>query len=79
MGGLVEKTTNWTMGKGFMTNDERREQKKAEAQAKLDKVYAGAQMPDDELIRRNSRRKAAMRRGSRQKNVLTTDDGDALG
>lgn len=77
MASLVEKSTNWTMGKGFMTNDERREQKKAEEQARLDKIYSGAQMPDDESIRRNSRRKAASRRGSRQRNVLT-DDQDQL-
>ena len=49
----------------------------AEKQGQLDAVYAGAQMPDEELIRRNERRKAAKRRGSRQRNVLT--DEDSLG
>jgi hypothetical protein len=77
MGSLVESTMNWTMGKGFVDNEAKKKIKEAEEQARLDKVYAGAQMPDDESIRRNSRRKAAGRRGSRQRNVLT-DDQDQL-
>lgn len=77
MGSLVERTMNWTTGKGFVDNEEKKEIKKAEEQARLDKIYTGAQMPDDESIRRSSRRKAALRKGSRQRNVLT-DDEDAL-
>ncbi len=77
MSSLVESSANWIGGKGFVDNDAKREIKKAEQQARLDKVYSGAQMPDDESVRRNSRRKAAGRRGSRQRNVLT-DDQDNL-
>ena len=47
-------------------------------QLKLDKMYAAAAMPDEEVIKRNETRKAAKRRGSRQRNVLT-DDQDMLG
>lgn len=69
---------NFGRGKGYMTNKERRAKKEAERQAAVDKVYAGAEMPDDETIRRNERRKAAARRGSRTRNVLTADE-DMLG
>jgi hypothetical protein len=69
---------NFATGKGYKTNKERRMEKEAKVQARKDAVYSGAEMPDDELIRRNERRKAAARRGSRQKNVLTDDD-DTLG
>jgi hypothetical protein len=48
------------------------------AQLKLDKLYAGAAMPDEEIIKRNELRKASKRRGSRQRNVLT-EDPDMLG
>ncbi len=58
------------MGSGMSSEQKR--------QMKLDKMYAGAAMPDEEIIRRNERRKAAARRGSRQRNVLT-DDMDQLG
>lgn len=68
---------NFHTGKGYKTNDERKAERKAKTQKALDKVYAGAQMPDEEVIRRNERRKAAQRRGSRQRNVLT--DEDSLG
>ncbi len=65
---------NFSTGKGYKTNKERREERKAKAQKALDKVYAGAEMPDEEVIRRNERRKAAARRGSRQRNVMTDED-----
>lgn len=52
--------------------------KEQKEQMRLDKLYAGAAMPDEEVIRRNERRKAAKRRGSRQRNVLT-DNPDMLG
>jgi hypothetical protein len=48
-------------------------------QIKLDKMYAGASMPDEEVIKRNERRKAATRRGSRVRNVLTDNGEDMLG
>lgn len=73
----VKRTVNVSLGRGYMTNEERRQKKAAQRQAGLDKIYASAEMPDEEVIRRNERRKAAARRGSRQRNVLT--DGDMLG
>jgi hypothetical protein len=60
------------------TPKERQAKREQKEQARLDQIYAGAEMPDEELIRRNERRKAALRRGSRQRNVLT-DDVDTLG
>lgn len=69
---------NFSIGKGYKTGKERRMEREAKTQKALDKIYVGAEMPDEELIRRNERRKAAARRGSRQRNVLT-DDGDMLG
>ena len=72
------RISNWVMGDGYMTSGEKKLNDQAKAQATLDKKYAGAQMPDEELIRRNERRKAAGRRGSRQRNVLTSDE-DQLG
>lgn len=68
---------NFSTGKGYKTNKERRMERQAKSQKRLDKIYAEADMPDEEVIRRNERRKAAARRGSRQRNVLT--DGDQLG
>jgi hypothetical protein len=65
---------NYVSGKGYMTSEERREKEKAEKQGALDRIYAEADMPDEETIRRNERRKAAGRRGSRQRNVLTADE-----
>lgn len=65
---------NFSTGKGYMTTDERRAKEAAKAQAALDAVYSGAEMPDSEAIKRNERRKAAKRRGSRQRNVLTDED-----
>jgi hypothetical protein len=69
----MDRAGGWISGKGYMTSKERRAIAKDKSQAKLDKVYAGADMPDSELIRRNERRKAAGRRGSRMRNVLTED------
>ena len=80
MSGLKNTTkrlANFSLGKGYMTKDERRAKEASKRQAGLDAIYAGAEMPDEELIRRNERRKAAKRRGSRQRNVLT--DEDSLG
>lgn len=65
---------NFSTGKGYMTNEEKRAKDAAKAQQALDKIYASAEMPDSEMIRRNERRKAAKRRGSRQRNVLTEED-----
>ena len=81
MSGLKNTTKrliNFSKGRGYMTGAERQAKREGKEQARLDKLYAGAEMPDEEMIRRNERRKAAKRRGSRQRNVLT-DDGDMLG
>ena len=75
----IQKFVNASTGKGFKTNEQvRRPKRQAEAIAKRDAMFAGADMPDEEFIRRNERRKAAKRRGSRVSNVLT-DDTDTLG
>lgn len=76
MGGLkktIKRFANASMGKGYMTTKERREKKAIRKQDTLDKIYAGGQIPDEEEIARNERRKAAKRRGSRVSNVLTDD------
>jgi len=73
---LINVSQPWN-NRGYETNKEHREKKAAKKQKVLDEVYAGAQMPDEEQIARNERRKAAARRGSRQRNVLT--DEDSLG
>jgi len=73
----VKRAINASVGKGYKTNREQHEEKRAKHQAALDKVLAGAEMPDEEVIKRNERRKAAARRGSIQRNVLT--DEDSLG
>lgn len=73
----AKRMFNFSIGKGYMTGDERRAKAAAKEQARLDAIYSGAEMPDSEAIRRNERRKAAKRRGSRQRNVMT--DTDTLG
>jgi hypothetical protein len=73
----VKRMANASMGKGYQTQKEKRAKDAAKEQGRLDTIYAGAQMPDEEVIQRNERRKAAKRRGSRQRNVLT--DEDSLG
>jgi len=65
---------NASIGKGYATNKERRAKKVAKHQAGLDAMFAGAELPDEELIKRNERRKAAKRRGSRVSTVLTDED-----
>lgn len=73
----IRRLGNASLGKGYMTSGERKEKKAAKKQAGLDRIYASAEMPDEEQIRRNELRKAAARRGSRQRNILT--DQDTLG
>lgn len=68
-----DRFTNFMTGKSYMTGKERRAKVSAKKQKKIDKLYASAEMPDEELIRRNERRKAAKRRGSRISTVLTND------
>jgi hypothetical protein len=57
-----------------MTSGEKKRRDAAREQHRLDEIYAGAEMPDEEVIKRNERRKAAKRRGSRQRNVMTDED-----
>lgn len=68
---------NFARGKGYKTGEERFAERDAKAQAKKDRMFASATVPDEEEVRRNERRKAARRRGSRVSTVLT--DQDTLG
>ena len=68
---------NASMGKGYKTSGEAKREKAAKVQAGKDKIFSGAQLPDEEVIKRNERRKAATRRGSRVSTILT--DEDSLG
>jgi len=65
---------NITRGKGFKTDSEVIEEKKAKVQAGKDKLFASADVPDDEAIKRHERRKAAKRAGSRTNTVMTERD-----
>lgn len=65
------RTMSAVTGKGYSTKEERAAKKAATEQTALDRLYASAAIPDAETIRRNERRKAARRRGSRVRNVLT--------
>ena len=62
---------NMSTGKGYMTNTEKRQEAEAKAQGKLDSIYSSVDIPDEEVIQRNERRKAAKRQGSRASTVLT--------
>lgn len=77
----VQKFINASAGRGMKTNEQLRRPKRA---AERDALYASAMIPDEELIRRNEKRKSSARRGSRQRNVMTigsdlTGDRDTLG
>lgn len=69
-----KRLVNASVGRGYKTNRERKAEKAAKKQASLDEIYQGAEMPDEEVIKRNERRKAAARRGSRVSTVLTERD-----
>lgn len=74
MGGLSntrKRMFNFSRGKGYKTGAERQAEGDAKVQAGKDKIFADATLPDEELIKRNERRKAAKRRGSRVSTVLT--------
>jgi TnpA family transposase len=66
-----KRATNLGLGRGYMTNEERREKKRGKITAAKNKMFASAQLPDEEEIRRVERRKSAKRRGSRAKTVMT--------
>jgi len=61
-------------GQGYKTSKEKSAEDQVKRQDEMDKVYAGAEVPDDELLKRNARRKAAKRQGSRANTVLTNND-----
>ncbi len=78
MGGIkkqVQRGVNLLKHGEYKTRDEikAKEAGKAAVQVERDKdaMFANAQMPDSDTIRRNERRKAARRRGSRVETILT--------
>ena len=73
----AQRAKNASMGKGYKTSKERRQQKKGKKQKKMNKKFENAVMPDEQEIRRNERRKAAARVGSRASTVMT--DQETLG
>ena len=73
----VKRFVNASTGKGFKTGREIRSEKAAKAQGIKDKMFASAQIPDDEEIKRNERRRQANRAGSRANTVMT--DRETLG
>ena len=73
----AKRIGNVATGRGYMTNDERRQKKAAKVTKGKNKMFQNAVMPDEEDIRRVERRKAAKRRGSRASTVMT--DRDRLG
>ena len=73
----------WNLGtpggvKGYKTKREDDAEKAAKEQTRKNTMFAGAEVPDIETIKRNEQRKAAKRQGSRANTVLT-DSGDKLG
>lgn len=68
------RAANASIGRGYMTSGERKRKAAAKVQAGKDKMFSEALMPDEELIKRNERRKAATRRGSRVSTILTDED-----
>ncbi len=71
MKNTVKRLGNFATLQGYSTKKERDAAKAAGVQAGKDEMFAGAEMPDEEQIKRNERRKAAKRRGSRVNTVLT--------
>lgn len=70
----VRRLGNASMGKGYQTGDEMKAKKKAKEKTARDKIYSGAEVPDDEMLKRKERRKAAKRQGSRANTILTNND-----
>ena len=69
-----KRLLNLGTGRGYKTNRERRQEKAAKIQAGKDKLFQGAELPDEEAIKRNERRKAAKRAGARAQTILTNPD-----
>ncbi|MCK5090332.1 MAG: hypothetical protein KAI25_09065 [Hyphomicrobiaceae bacterium] len=68
---------NLGMGRGYKTNEERREKARGKITKRKNKMFANASLPDEEEIRRVERRKSAKRQGSRSQTVMT--DRESLG
>jgi len=75
----AKRAWNFSTLRGYQTNTEKRQEKAAKKQAGLDKIYSSVAIPDAEEIKRNERRKAAKRQGSRANTVLTYTERDRLG
>ena len=73
MGKLVQKAIDVSRFK--TPRDKVRAREADSEQLRKDKMFAAGRMPDEEELRRNQRRIAARRRGSRAETVLT----DTLG
>ena len=70
----VRRMGNASIGRGYQTSGERKRKEAAKVQNALDEVYSGAEVPDDEQLKRTERRKAAKRQGSRANTILTNND-----
>lgn len=80
MGGLAntaKRSFNLGIGRGYKTNEERRQSKRDKITKRKNKMFADSQLPDEEEIRRVERRKSAKRQGSRAQTVMT--DRESLG
>lgn len=73
----MKRATNLGLGRGYATNEERREKARGKITAAKNKMFASSQLPDEEEIRRVERRKSAKRKGSRAQTVMT--DRESLG
>jgi hypothetical protein len=75
----VKRMANASMFKGYKTNREIRQEKALKKQTALNKMYSEAKMPDSVEIKKNERRKAAKRRGSRVSTIMSETDKETLG
>lgn len=71
----VKRMANASLGRGYSTKKERDAKAAADRQSALDTIYAGANVvPDADQLRRQQRKKAAKRKGSRVSTILTDDE-----
>ena len=68
---------NAIRGEGAVTNNQLKIRRSSEARQNYLSQFGNAQLPDDETLQREHRRKLAGRRGSRASTVMT--DRDTLG
>jgi len=73
----AKRSFNFGIGRGYKTNEERRQGKRDKITKRKNKMFANASLPDEEEIRRVERRKSAKRQGSRAQTVMT--DRESLG